>query len=411
MLNWALLGLIVFAAAAAAADRFVVYGYVTATFTHTIGICVIPYVAAYLLLDRTLHVPSIEGNNLVAVAALLPFAALLGFCAALRVDYSRGAMLLCLLISIAWLWLGYRRFVTTYVPVFGYFDDAALFHLSEILNAPGAARAARAEFCKIHSLPEAADCDGVMTDRSGTVDPERTRALARMKLSHVRLYSVDRIGELLTGRLGLSHIDETFLDDQAENYLYMPLKRIVDIVAVLCLAPIALPLSLVVGLCVKLESNGPAIFKQERVGLHGRSFTMLKFRSMSVELEAPARFAARHDPRVTRVGRLIRKYRFDELPQLWNVLVGDMSLIGPRPEQASLVDAFSETIPYYPYRHLVRPGLSGWAQVQQGYAGSHEETVTKLSYDLYYVKHCSAIIDLLICLKTVRILLTGYGAR
>jgi lipopolysaccharide/colanic/teichoic acid biosynthesis glycosyltransferase len=115
--------------------------------------------------------------------------------------------------------------------------------------------------------------------------------------------------------------------------------------------------------------------------------------------------------RITRVGRVIRKYRLDELPQLWNVLAGDMSLIGPRPEQVPMVDMFADTIAYYPYRHLVRPGLSGWAQVQQGYVGTHAETVTKLSYDLYYVKHCSFALDLLIGVKTVRTLLTGYGAR
>ncbi len=132
---------------------------------------------------------------------------------------------------------------------------------------------------------------------------------------------------------------------------------------------------------------------------------------MAVDNTGSAQFAARKDPRVTRVGRFIRKYRLDEIPQLWNVLIGDMSLIGPRPEQIPMVEDFERTIAYYPYRHLVRPGLSGWAQVQQGYVGTREETVTKLSYDLYYVKHCSFALDLLIALKTMQTILTGYGAR
>lgn len=179
----------------------------------------------------------------------------------------------------------------------------------------------------------------------------------------------------------------------------------------LCLAPIALPLSIVTALAVRLESAGPVVFRQQRVGLFGLHFVMLKFRSMTTDADAPAQFAAKQDPRVTRVGRIIRKYRLDEIPQLWNVLIGDMSLIGPRPEQVPMVEQFSQSIPYYPYRHLVRPGLSGWAQVQQGYVGTHAETVTKLSYDLYYVKHCSFALDLLIAIKTLRTLLTGYGAR
>ena len=411
MLIWAALGLLLYGLAAICAQAASERELVTPIFTHTIAMSVAPYCVAYLLLDRTLHIPPIEGNSLVGVAALLPFAALLGVCAIFRIDYSRGAMLVCTVITMVWLWLGYRRFVSTYVPVFGYLSPSAMTHLQDILSAPGAAGASRAEFRKISTLPEAAQCDGLMMDRSATMDPERTRALASFKLSHVRLYSVERIGELLTGRLGLAHIEESFLDDHAQNYLYMPFKRVADILAVVLLAPAAVPIGLLVALAVGLESEGPLIFRQERVGLYGKVFTMLKFRSMTDKPHATAQFATRQDPRVTRVGRFIRKYRLDEIPQLWNVFIGQMSLIGPRPEQVSMVNAFSETIPYYPYRHLVRPGLSGWAQVQQGYAGSHEETVTKLSYDLYYVKHCSVALDLLICVKTLKTLVTGYGAR
>jgi lipopolysaccharide/colanic/teichoic acid biosynthesis glycosyltransferase len=125
----------------------------------------------------------------------------------------------------------------------------------------------------------------------------------------------------------------------------------------------------------------------------------------------PASFAQKHDDRITRVGRLIRRCRLDELPQLWNVLLGHMSLIGPRPEQTQFVEAFATRIPAYTYRHLVRPGLTGWAQMQQGYADSEEETIVKLSYDLYYVAHYSMALDLLIAYKTIRTVLNGFGAR
>ena len=411
MLGWALLGLLLFGLNAALAELAHNAGLVTHVFTRTLLWSVLPYMFAFVLLHRSLHLPAMEGNSLVGLAATLPFAALLFVFAAFHLEYSRGALLLSYLTTLAWIWFGYRRFVRNYVPVFGYTDATTLAQLEEILAMPGAAPASPTRFHAISSLEEAVHCDGLMLDRNATADPERTRVLAQFKLSHVRIYSVERIGEMLTGRVGLAHIDENFLDDYAAHYFYNFTKRLIDLAAVLCLAPVALPLGLAVAVAIRLESVGPALFHQARVGVFGKPFTMFKFRSMGYDAGAPAQFAARRDPRVTRVGRVIRKYRLDEIPQLWNVLVGDMSLIGPRPEQVPMVEDFARTIPYYPYRHLVRPGLSGWAQVQQGYVGTHEETVTKLSYDLYYVKHCSFALDLLIAVKTLRTLLTGYGAR
>lgn len=411
MLSWALLGLLLFGLNLILAEGLRHAGIVTYVFTRTMAWSVVPYLSAFVLLHRSLHLPSIEGNSLVGVAATLPFALLLLAFAAFHIEYSRGALLLAYLTTVAWSGFGYRRFVQNYVPVFGYTDPRALAQLDGILSMPGAAAPSAMRFVCIGSLEEAAHCDGLMLDRAATADPERTRALARFKLGHVRMYSVERVGEMLTGRVGLTHIDENFLDDYARHYLYGFIKRVIDVAAVLVLAPLVLPAALLTALAIRLESPGPVLFRQTRVGRFGTTFTMLKFRSMATQADAPAQFAARHDPRVTRVGRVIRKYRLDELPQLWNVLVAEMSFIGPRPEQVPMVDKFAETIAYYPYRHLVRPGLSGWAQVQQGYVGSHEETITKLSYDLYYVKHCSFALDLLIAVKTVRTLLTGYGAR
>ncbi|WP_244978987.1 sugar transferase [Cupriavidus plantarum] len=411
MLGWAMLGLLLFGLNLILAEGLRHAGIATYVFTRTMAWSVPPYLCTFVLLHRSLHLPSIEGNSLVGMAATLPFALLLLAFAAFHIEYSRGALLLGYLTTLAWSGFGYRRFVQNYVPVFGYTDPHALAQLEDILAMPGASAPSAMRFVLIRSIEEAAGCDGLMLDRNATADPERTRALARFKLGHVRMYSVERVGEMLTGRVGLAHIDENFLDDYARHYLYGFIKRVIDVAAVLGLAPLALPAALLTALAIRIESPGPVLFRQPRVGRFGATFTVLKFRSMAVQIDAPAQFAARHDPRVTRVGRVIRKYRLDELPQLWNVLMADMSLIGPRPEQVPMVDKFSETIAYYPYRHLVRPGLSGWAQVQQGYVGSHEETITKLSYDLYYVKHCSFALDLLIAVKTVRTLLTGYGAR
>lgn len=411
MVGWALLGLLLLGLSIFAAEALRHTGLVTNLFTRTLVWSCAAYLCAFALTLRSLHLPAAEGNSLVGLSATLSFIGLLLAFAILRLEYSRVALVLCYFGTLTWAWFGYRLFVRNYVPVFGYSDPAALAQLETILAMPGAAAPSPHRLEEIHSLKEATGCDALMVDRNATADPERTRKLSQLKLTHVRLYSVERIGEMLTGRVGLAHIDENFLDDYAKHYFYGFFKRLLDIVAVLCLAPIALPLSVFVALAVRLESSGPAVFRQARVGLFGRTFVMLKFRSMTTEADAPAQFAAKADPRVTRVGRVIRKYRLDEIPQLWNVLIGDMSLIGPRPEQVPMVEQFSHSIPYYPYRHLVRPGLSGWAQVQQGYVGTHAETVTKLSYDLYYVKHCSFALDFLIAIKTLRTLLTGYGAR
>jgi UDP-GalNAc:undecaprenyl-phosphate GalNAc-1-phosphate transferase len=169
---------------------------------------------------------------------------------------------------------------------------------------------------------------------------------------------------------------------------------------------------LLTALAVKLESPGPVLFWQERVGAGGKTFRMVKFRSMRTDSEARgARFATDGDDRVTRIGRFLRRSRIDELPQYWNILKGEMSLIGPRPEQVSFVRQFEQEIPFYAYRHLVKPGITGWAQVNQGYAASVHETRGKLEHDLYYIKHFSFWLDALIVFGTIRTVLTGFGAR
>ena len=161
-----------------------------------------------------------------------------------------------------------------------------------------------------------------------------------------------------------------------------------------------------------MESKGPVIFKQQRVGLHGKEFTIYKFRSMRTDSEKNgACFAEHDDSRVTRVGRYIRKTRLDELPQLLNVIKGEMSLIGPRPEQKEFVEQFEKDIPFYQYRHILKPGISGWAQVKYGYAAGADETKIKIEHDFYYIKHFSFWLDFLIFLLTIRTMITGFGSR
>jgi lipopolysaccharide/colanic/teichoic acid biosynthesis glycosyltransferase len=166
-------------------------------------------------------------------------------------------------------------------------------------------------------------------------------------------------------------------------------------------------------LLIKLTSPGPAFFQQTRTGLHGRRFTMLKFRTMVVNAEEKGEpvWASEQDPRVTRLGAFMRKFRLDELPQLINVFWGEMSFIGPRPERPEFVKSLSQQVPYYDLRHTVKPGISGWAQVNFRYGASVEDSVEKLQYDLYYIKHMSIALDCRIIFKTIRIVLNGFGGR
>jgi sugar transferase (PEP-CTERM system associated) len=190
-------------------------------------------------------------------------------------------------------------------------------------------------------------------------------------------------------------------------------KRAFDIAMSALLLALALPVMLATAIAIFLESGGPVIFRQERVGRGGRTFTLLKFRSMRMDAEhdGKARWAAEKDDRVTAVGRFIRKGRIDELPQLWNVLKGEMSLVGPRPERPCFVEELSKEIPFYAIRHTVKPGITGWAQVRAEYGASVEDAKRKLQFDLYYVKNHTLVLDLLVAVETIRVVLSGKGAR
>jgi exopolysaccharide biosynthesis polyprenyl glycosylphosphotransferase len=189
-------------------------------------------------------------------------------------------------------------------------------------------------------------------------------------------------------------------------------KRIMDLIIASAVLVLTVPLSLVVALLVKLEDGGPVIFSQQRVGHRGMPFTLHKFRSMRVDAEAETgpTWAREDDPRVTRVGRWIRALRIDEIPQMWNVLRGEMSFVGPRPERPEFVGSLRAAIPFYDERHAVRPGITGWAQLHLPYAATVDDARRKLDYDLYYLKHLSIGLDLAIMVRTTAMILFGRRA-
>ncbi|WP_294333849.1 TIGR03013 family XrtA/PEP-CTERM system glycosyltransferase [uncultured Sphingomonas sp.] len=241
--------------------------------------------------------------------------------------------------------------------------------------------------------------------------------LLRIKTTGVHVNEISTFLERETGRVDLDSVNPSWLifsDGFSSGRMMSGLfKRLFDIAASLILLVVAMPLVLVTAVLIKLESRGPALYRQRRVGLYGQPFHVLKLRSMRQDAEAPgeAVWAEKDDPRITRIGRIIRKIRVDELPQCWSVLKGEMSFVGPRPERPQFVEDLEQVLPYYAERHMVKPGITGWAQINYPYGASIDDARQKLEYDLFYAKNYSPFLDLLILLQTARVILFPSGAR
>ena len=242
------------------------------------------------------------------------------------------------------------------------------------------------------------------------------RALLDCRLNGVQITDLPRYFERVHGQVPIESLKVSWLiygQGFRQNVLRGFVKRCFDLAASAALIVVAAPLVLVAAALIAAEGGGPVIYRQERVGFRGRTFTVYKLRSMAqdAEKDGKAKWAAPNDSRVTRVGRLIRRTRIDELPQLLNVLKGEMSFVGPRPERPEFVAMLTEQIPFYAVRHSVKPGLTGWAQVRYSYGATVEQSVRKLEYDLYYVKNQTFLLDLVIMLETLRVVLLGEGAH
>lgn len=324
--------------------------------------------------------------------------------AAFRVYFSLSFLLLYLVFTN--FWFSIEHFLRLHFSLYVFAVIPGNYKINE-----GRSRNIRLlDMGKPDELP--ARIDGIIVDFNRGLSEEWLHFIAKCILDGIPVISTDDFVETQEGTIILGNLTtaQSVAFQTASAYLYI--KRFIDIILVLMAMPVWLPLMLLVMLAVRLESPGRAIFTQQRVGRFGKPFTVFKIRSMRIDSEsAGAAFAATGDTRVTRIGSFIRKFRIDEWPQFLNVLIGDMSLIGPRPEQVPFVAKFEQSIPYYQLRHIVRPGITGWAQVRQGYAAGESETAEKLALDLYYVKRVSFTLDFLIFMKTLGTILTGFGAR
>ncbi|WP_052666583.1 exopolysaccharide biosynthesis polyprenyl glycosylphosphotransferase [Photobacterium angustum] len=362
---------------------------------YLISAIVLPKISTYLLVERKYYILPVVVTVFVVAMSLVFLT---------RVDYSRSALIYGGIISFFWFYItSLIRQESQRLVLFA----IANFDIKS-LNQKGRVRVI--ELKQPYNIKDVKG--GLVVDLHRNLTPESEKFIADCSLANISVFHAESIKEMLEGKVQTEHLSENAIGTLLPNPLYMTFKRFWESLIIIASFPITLPIMAITAILIKLENPGPAMFIQERVGQGGKVFRIYKFRSMTVkEAGAEDKFATQEQARVTKVGKIIRKVRIDELPQFFNVLKGDMSLIGPRPEQDSFVKQFEKEIPFYGYRHMVKPGITGWAQVVQGYADDTESTTEKLAFDLYYIKNLSFWLDINIVFKTIRTMLTGFGAK
>ncbi len=325
-----------------------------------------------------------------------------------RIEYSRSVLILSFVNTIAWFFLVYvitqrKTFLSLGVVRGGRTD---LFdEMTGLLAIP----------LSLDNWPEG--IDAVAADFRHDHSDEWEARLADFTLAGIPVYHSKDLYESLTGRADLEHLSENNFGALGPMGTLLSLKQVVDRVIALPVLIVLLPFLALVAIAIRLDSPGPALFRQKRAGYRGTEFTVFKFRTMRTTDERKAKreldifITQENDRRITRLGKVLRRSRIDELPQIANILLGQMSWIGPRPEASKLSQWYQDEIPYYRYRHVVRPGITGWAQVNQGHVAELADIREKLQYDFYYIRNFSMWLDLLIIMKTIRTMLTGFGHK
>ncbi|TGM78927.1 sugar transferase [Leptospira levettii] len=370
----------------------------------SLSVSIISFLIATFSLRKLFRLPASESVSYIFPVTIICFAIPILFILIFRASYSLQIFVISFIVTLLWCFAGfflgrrYRLIRYAILPSSSSIDlvksHGALF---SILKSPDL------EGQRYNAI--VADFDSPM------LTPEWEKFLAECTLARIPVYSEKKIREFVTGRVKIKHLSENVFGSLLPSEIYESIKRWIDFLSALFLIPIFLPFFIIIAILIKLESKGPALFIQPRMGFRGKVFPMLKFRSMYTNKEGGRFTNPSDDPRITRIGKIIRKFRIDELPQLFNILIGQMSFIGPRPESFELSQWYEKDVPFFAYRHVVRPGISGWAQVEQGYAAEVDGMNVKLEYDFYYIKNFSFWLDLLITFKTIKTILTGFGAR
>ncbi len=346
-----------------------------------------------------------EGYYLVPVL-LASFAFVLLVMLFARIEYNRYLFPSSLGLTVLWLFLLQSVTVRYRVPRFAILPAG---RASELTTVPGVSWVQLEQ----PELPTSR-LSGIVVDLDADLSEEWERFIANCALSGVRVFHFKQVHEALTGRVEIERLSQNTLGSINPHALYLKAKHAIDWLAALFALLVAMPVLFVLGVWIRIDSPGPVLFRQTRIGFRGQPFTVYKFRTMTAETNGRDRESAvtkADDPRITRLGKWLRRSRIDEVPQLINVLKGEMSWIGPRPEAEALSQWYEKELPFYRYRHIVRPGISGWAQINQGHVHKVDDVLEKLHYDFYYIKNFSPWLDALILLRTIRTILTGFGAR
>ena len=354
--------------------------------------------------------PGIKAGHYILPAFASTFAAAITVLFLSRLEYSRPLLLAGFVVCVTWFYFIHFRLLRQPVQI-GVVPVGDVVSLHEIENVDWRTIPAPDQ------MP--AGCDIIVADFHAEMPDVWESFLADAALNGKSVLHVRQLRESLTGKVQIERLSENAYGTLMPPPAYIQTKVIVDILVAAMMLVLLLPLMLAVGLLVRLTSPGPAIFRQERIGHRGKPFTLVKFRTMTHrEIQAGHSEAARteaitteNDARITTIGRTLRRTRLDELPQLVNICAGQMSFIGPRPEAAVLSRWYEGAIPFYRYRHIVRPGITGWAQVNQGHVADVVAVNSKLHYDFFYISNFGLWLDVLILLRTVRTVITGYGAR
>lgn len=375
---------------------------------NTFAGCVIAVTVGVFIFRGVSTYPGTESSAYILPSFLLSFGTLALVFIAGRLQYALSVLFGSFLLSVAFTYIVYFKIQRARDLKVGFVEEVDPSIVEELDGV---------SWVKLDSPSSSIEgLAAVAVDLRRAFSDEWERKLADYALSGLPVYHIKHLYESLTGKVELEQLSESSFGSLSPLSAYMVLKHTIDWVLACVVGILLLPVLLLVAAAIRLDSPGPALFRQTRVGYRGRPFRVFKFRTMQTVgvNDAESRDSAKtqdQDKRITKLGGVLRKTRIDELPQIMNVLRMEMSWIGPRPEAQVLSQWYEQEIPFYRYRHIVRPGITGWAQVNQGHVAEIADVTSKLHYDFYYVKHFSPWIDLLIVARTIRTMVTGFGAR
>ena len=362
---------------------------------------ILAIIIGHISLSRFTALPTIDAKTYILPSFLLGYGSILALLYASSTPFGHYHFFVSLMIVVPWyfaLAVFRERRIKTHLALIGPNPQPLIAMLQNIewtvLDVPVLPRAVSA----------------IVIDSHSDLEPEWEHFIAEAVLQGVPVHDARHMREALTRRVEITHMTHNNFGSLLPALTYVRIKRIFDLLLAIPALALIAPVIVLFAILIKLESTGPVIFKQQRTGFRGKPFTFYKLRTMT-HGSAGELFTQTGDVRITRVGAFIRKYRIDELPQIWNIIHGDMSWIGPRPEVVELAQLYEQNIPFYVYRHAVRPGISGWAAVHQGNVAQVDAATIKLQYDFFYIKYCSLWLDVLIGLMTVRTIITGFGSR